>query len=335
MKKIIIVMLCMALTAVMIPSAFGVELSREAVEAKRVPASYATIKGGDIVFGKSATAYSPDTLDRILTAYDLTLSTDAQLPSGYATVKDGNVAFKKGATAFSPDVTHQILTAYGLTLSADDASTLKDPANYVKVKDGNLVFGKSPTAYSPEEFNMLMGAYKAQYTPPPITTPTPTPKEEEVITPGPTPTPTPTPVPEGCPDADKDGICDDRDQCPGTPIGARVDERGCWIIENLLFDFDKSVIKSKYYPDLDDVVRVMQENPDLRVEIQGHTCNIGTEKYNQGLSERRAKSVLKYLKDHGIQAERLSWKGFGESQPAFPNTSRENRVKNRRVELKP
>jgi len=339
MKKIIVFAICVALSLVISSPLMAIELSKEAVQAKKVPATYATVnKDGNIVFGKSATAYSPDAMNRILNAYGATLSSDASIPARYATVKDGNIVFGKVATAYSPDVTHAILTAYGLTLSPEDAANIKDPFNYVKVKDGNLIFGKSPTAYSPEEFNMLLAAYQLPYAtateqPPVVIPPTP---EPEITPAEPQEEPVPEPVvPERCPDADNDGVCDDQDDCPGTPKGAYVNERGCWVIENLLFDFDKSVIKEKYYPDLDDVARVLNENPDLRVELRGHTCWIGTNKYNQKLSERRAKAVVEYLRRKGIDPSRLNWAGYGESQPAFPNTSREGRIKNRRVEVEP
>jgi OOP family OmpA-OmpF porin len=349
MKKIIMFTLCVALSLVFSAPLFAVELSPEAVQAKKVPASYATIENGQIVFGKHATAYSPDTLDRILRAYGLMLSSDANIPSSYATVKDGNIIFKKGATAYSPDVLHEILTSYDLTLSPEEAERLKDPPNYVKVKNGNLIFGTRSTAYSPEEFNMLMAAYQLPIVPveieeEPAAQPEPEPieepEEEEEITQEPRIEEIPEPEEEEevvvvCPDEDGDGICDDVDDCPGTPRGAYVNDRGCWIIENILFDFDKAIIKAKYYPDLDEIVRVLNENPDLSVEVQGHTCWIGTKRYNQKLSERRAKAVVEYFKKKGIDPSRISWKGYGETKPAFPNTEREGRIKNRRVELQP
>jgi len=90
-----------------------------------------------------------------------------------------------------------------------------------------------------------------------------------------------------------------------------------------------------YYGSLDAVVNVMKANPDVKIDIVGHTCDRGPEKYNQKLSERRAKAVFDYLVNHGIDPQRLSWRGYGETQPAYPNTSEENRAKNRRVELTP
>ena len=87
------------------------------------------------------------------------------------------------------------------------------------------------------------------------------------------PVPAPTPVRK---DSDGDGVYDDEDQCPGTPAGARVNSVGCWVLENVLFDFDKAVIKPEAYPLLDEVVVILKKNPDMTVELQGHTDNIGT-----------------------------------------------------------
>jgi OOP family OmpA-OmpF porin len=343
MKKIMVIALgmifCLAAT---LPS-FAIELPMNAVEEHKVTGNYAKVKDGQVVFGKQPTAYSPDVLNMILNAYGVSLAPDSvtavqSASKGYASLKDGQVVFGKQGTAYSPDVLHTILTAYGnengkLFLSPEAAAAIKDPSNYVKVKDGKLAFGKQATAYSPDEFNMLLAAYQL---PGPGGTPPPT----VISEPGPGPAPEPArpvePGPAGpCSDKDGDGVCDENDDCPDTPRGAYVNARGCWVVENLLFDFDKSVIKSKYYKELDDVVRVLKENSYLNVEIQGHTCNIGTDRYNQRLSERRAKAVKDYFIKKGIPKERLTSIGYGEKKPAFSNKTRDGRRQNRRVELKP
>ncbi len=136
-------------------------------------------------------------------------------------------------------------------------------------------------------------------------------------------------------DSDGDGVYDDLDKCPGTPKGAKVDDRGCWTIGNVLFDFDKWNIKQKFTHLLDHVVDVLKKNPYLKIKLEGHTCDIGPTEYNQGLSERRATSVQKYLEGKEIEASRLESGGYGESRPAYPNATREGRAKNRRVELTP
>jgi len=141
-------------------------------------------------------------------------------------------------------------------------------------------------------------------------------------------------------DSDGDGVPDDIDQCPGTPKGAKVDERGCWVIPNVLFDFDKDTVKPQYQGVLDDVVRVLKLNPNVMIQLDGHTDSIGTDQYNMGLSQRRANSVKKYLEKAGIVSGRLTTKAYGESKPIAPNKidGKDNpagRAKNRRVELSP
>lgn len=134
-------------------------------------------------------------------------------------------------------------------------------------------------------------------------------------------------------DADRDGVIDAKDQCPNTPLGAPVDKRGCWTVPGLTFAFDSDKIEPQYYGKLDEVVRVLEHNPKMTIDIDGHTDSIGTAAYNQKLSERRAKSVKSYLVGKGIAASRLIPRGFGASKPAYPNDTKENRRANRRTEF--
>jgi OOP family OmpA-OmpF porin len=136
-------------------------------------------------------------------------------------------------------------------------------------------------------------------------------------------------------DSDGDGVLDNVDRCPGTPKGATVDARGCWVIKGIEFDTDKSDIKAVYYPILNEVVEILNRNPSLRVEIQGHTDSTGSAKYNQGLSGRRAKAVMEYFTRKGISKDRLTAVGYGLTRPAASNLTREGRAQNRRVELRP
>lgn len=136
-------------------------------------------------------------------------------------------------------------------------------------------------------------------------------------------------------DTDGDGVYDSDDECPGTPKGAKVNIKGCWIIAGILFDYDKWNIKPVYYPALDEAVTVLEQNPDLKAEIQGHTDSIGSAAYNMKLSRKRAESVKSYLEKKGIHANRLKSEGYGFTKPVVPNTTPENRALNRRVELKP
>jgi OOP family OmpA-OmpF porin len=137
-------------------------------------------------------------------------------------------------------------------------------------------------------------------------------------------------------DSDGDGVTDDLDQCPNTPKGATVDARGCWTYAAVvLFDFDSAEIKSEAHPMLDEAVLILKKNPEIKVEIDGHTDNVGPAAYNMMLSERRARSIMKYFVDHGVEAQRLTIKGFGFTKPAASNDTKEGRAKNRRVELTP
>jgi len=105
------------------------------------------------------------------------------------------------------------------------------------------------------------------------------------------------------------------------------------------FDFDKSDIKSVYQPQFDDIARILKENPDISMTVEGHTCWIGTEQYNQGLSERRANAVkTRFIQEYGISADRITTEGYGETRPVADNNTRAGREKNRRaiaVILKP
>ena len=134
-------------------------------------------------------------------------------------------------------------------------------------------------------------------------------------------------------DADGDGVTDNKDQCPGTPAAAKVDERGCWTIPGLNFAVDSSNIENQYEGELNALVDVLKANPGLKVRIDGHTDSSGSNRYNQSLSERRAESVRSYLEKGGVPSDRLSTKGFGEEKPAYPNDTASNRRGNRRTEL--
>ena len=137
-------------------------------------------------------------------------------------------------------------------------------------------------------------------------------------------------------DSDGDGVTDDKDQCPNTPIGATVDARGCWTYAAVvLFGFDSAEIKSEAYPMLDEASAILKKNTELNVEIDGHTDNIGPAEYNIKLSERRANAIMEYFISKGIDAKRLTIKGFGLTKPAASNDTKEGRAKNRRVELTP
>jgi OOP family OmpA-OmpF porin len=106
------------------------------------------------------------------------------------------------------------------------------------------------------------------------------------------------------------------------------------LLEGVNFEFDSARLRPDAIVILDEAVTVLNQRSDISVDVVGHTCNIGTEAYNQGLSERRAKAVYDYFVDKGIAADRLTTQGYGETRPAHSNDTREGRAKNRRVELR-
>ncbi len=105
------------------------------------------------------------------------------------------------------------------------------------------------------------------------------------------------------------------------------------MFRSIQFDFDRSFIREDMKPILDEAAMIIMEN-DCNYELAGHTCNIGTVEYNQGLSERRAASVKEYLVGRGVSAMKLTTVGYGELQPKYDNSTREGRRLNRRVEIR-
>ena len=101
----------------------------------------------------------------------------------------------------------------------------------------------------------------------------------------------------------------------------------------VLFDFDKSVIKPAAKEILDDVAATMMKDPSLKATLEGHTCWIGTEAYNMGLSKRRAMAVHDYLVKKGVDKARLSAKWYGESKPVADNKTKDGRIRNRRTDI--
>jgi outer membrane protein OmpA-like peptidoglycan-associated protein len=106
------------------------------------------------------------------------------------------------------------------------------------------------------------------------------------------------------------------------------------VLRGINFDFDKSNIKPEFIPVLDEAVEILKANTDTNVIIEGHTDWTGTEKYNQGLSERRAASVCKYLVEKEVSQNMLETIGYGETMPIADNHTRDGRSMNRRVEFK-
>jgi OOP family OmpA-OmpF porin len=134
-------------------------------------------------------------------------------------------------------------------------------------------------------------------------------------------------------DLDGDGVLDPDDACPGTPVAATVDERGCWVLSNLLFESDSFAVDPDALSEIEGVAAVLEANPDLRIRIEGHADSTGSEAYNQRLSEKRADAVKRSLEAAGIEPERLEAQGFGEGRPVASNDTPESRTGNRRIEF--
>ena len=164
-------------------------------------------------------------------------------------------------------------------------------------------------------------------------------------------------------DSDGDGIPDYADICMNTAEGVRVGQDGCARktkiadanpakkerhqkigrvdsqtspareIENILFDFDRFEIKPQHYSALDEVAVMLSRNPKAKVEIQGHTDNIGTAEHNRILSEKRARTVKNYFVRKGVEKDRLFPVGFGLTRQRASNETEASRALNRRVEI--
>ena len=152
---------------------------------------------------------------------------------------------------------------------------------------------------------------------------------------------------DGCPDRDNDAdsMTDVTDQCPNEP-GPR-EENGCprvyqdvevtrtaiRITQKIHFEFNRAVIRSESFQILNTVAQVMNDYPDVNIEVQGHTDSRGRDAYNERLSQQRADAVRQYLVEHGIAAARLTSRGYGEARPIESNRTSSGRAANRRVEF--
>ncbi len=141
-------------------------------------------------------------------------------------------------------------------------------------------------------------------------------------------------------DGDGDGVLDSVDHCPGTPAGVKVDQEGCplpitktQVIElQVEFDFDKSLVRSKYHQELENFANFMQSFPNLTVTLEGHTDSVGSKDYNVKLSQQRAERVKKYLEVYfEIAPSRINIVGYGLAKPIASNATDSGRQQNRRV----
>ncbi len=114
----------------------------------------------------------------------------------------------------------------------------------------------------------------------------------------------------------------------------KLKKGGKIVLRNVFFDVDKASLRKESEDELERLHKILELNPNMKIEIDGHTDSDGGEEHNLKLSESRAKSVVDYLIARGINKDNLSWKGFGESQPQVPNDTPENKQLNRRTEIK-
>jgi len=327
-----------------VSNCYALELKVDALmtENSMVPKSYATVikgkKGEVVAIGSSNTTYGPSDLNHIIEAYGVTLPPEAlmaensMVPKSYATVIKGKkgevVAIGNSNTTYGPSDLNHIIEAYGVTLTpealmAESSMVPKSYATVIKGQKGEVVaIGNSNTTYGPSDLNHILAAYKL---------PKMAVMEVAVVE------PVAAVVEVDCVDSDGDTVCDEIDVCGASPKGVKVDERGCWTLEqSYFFDFDKSEVRSESLPLLDHIAKIMNDNPKMKVQIEGHTDSKGSVEYNQGLSERRANAIKSSLvKRAMVDAGRLNAVGFGESKPITTNDTEAGRAKNRRVDLKP
>ena len=153
--------------------------------------------------------------------------------------------------------------------------------------------------------------------------------------------------PLGCPrikDTDGDGVMDPQDRCPATATGTRVDSSGCpvlftpertaVILRGVNFESGLATLLAESYATLDQVAASLVANPDIRIEIGGHTDNTGSPAVNMQLSQQRANTVLQYLASKGVSRFHMAARGYGATRPVATNATPAGRAQNRRVELR-
>ena len=142
-------------------------------------------------------------------------------------------------------------------------------------------------------------------------------------------------------DSDRDGVVDSRDNCPDTSVNLSVDDNGCPVLDTMQrriellvnFDYDRSEVKAEYDEEIENFADFMKEYANTNAVIEGHTDTRGSDAYNQPLSERRANAVREELvNEYGIEEERVSAVGYGESRPVDTSNTEAGHARNRRIE---
>jgi len=297
MRKVMVVAGCMAMTFAVSTMSYGIELTTQGADSLK-----------NVIHGKYVTD-----------------------------VKGGTIEYTDKATAYSPLEWDTILKAYGLTL---DSSKANLPKGYEMTVDGKTQLGEAAVAYTPNNYHSIFTAYGLQLDASCIQG---TMKKITYAV---------EPTANGKYTLGDSAIaytgynyatilsCYNLPAAPKKMVKKAVEpkpEQTTWVIaSDYLFDFNKAIIKKQYYSQLDKIAATIKKDPKMRVEIQGHTDSIGSEKYNMALSLRRANAVRDYLiKKDGIVSSRLTAVGFGKTKPIASNDTDAGRAKNRRVELKP
>ncbi|WP_394243171.1 OmpA family protein [Vibrio astriarenae] len=140
-------------------------------------------------------------------------------------------------------------------------------------------------------------------------------------------------------DDDRDGVINARDMCPGTPIGAEINNEGCGTMSAsrsqmqiyILFANDSDVISSPFMNQIRDMAMFLKDFPQTSIELKGYTSKVGSDEYNLDLSKRRATSAEVALKKYGITDDRIRIVGFGESELVAEGDEEISHAQNRRV----
>lgn len=155
---------------------------------------------------------------------------------------------------------------------------------------------------------------------------------------------------EGCPDTDNDGLPNHKDKCPMVPgplsnegcpiekvsneqLNNQIDEAIAFHAKSIFFQNGKAVILKESYARLDEIAKIITSKPGSTFYVEGHTDNVGGEKYNLELSRKRAKSVKDYLIKRSVLENQIISEGYGLKYPLFKNNSKANQAKNRRVDI--
>ena len=145
---------------------------------------------------------------------------------------------------------------------------------------------------------------------------------------------------DGCElDGDNDGVVDRLDECPNSAPGVQVDIKGCEIkgqirLPGVNFESNSDRLLPSASSVLNDAAATLKKNPTIKVEVAGHTDSDGAADYNESLSARRATTVRDYLASNGVAMDRMTTRGYGESEPIADNGTREGKAQNRRVVLR-